>query len=179
MTAAHKVLLALFLAAFLTPLGLIAAYIWQAGLDLHQPTDAREWIKVCARSREDMYCKAAVRVLRGTSGPVVFLHPNKGNREIGDDLRRWKGRPPTATELEAVARANLFAAPAFRAGVMVSLDGQPRQVRIGLPNQRGAGQIGHLRFGLPVKSARVAQREGTVSLVLDPAQKQDFFLPAP
>ena len=41
------------------PLLLIGGYIWQAGLDLHSPSSVRGWIELCARGREDVFCKAA------------------------------------------------------------------------------------------------------------------------
>lgn len=173
-----KTLLFILAPVVLLPLLFVLAYVWQAGLDLHSPANARQWVKVCARSREDLYCKAAARVLRGTSGPIVFLHPNKGDHEITADLIRWKGHPPTREEAEAVARANLFAAPQLREGWAASLDGQRRQVKLSLPESRHLGQVGQLRFGLPAKSAVEAAREGTVYLVTDPAHQRDFFLPA-
>lgn len=175
MSGARRLLLVLAVLLLLIPVGLISAYIWQAGLDLQSPSNARQWIKVCARSREDLYCKAAARVMRETSGPVVFLHPNMGDRVIVAELVRWKGRLPTTAELDAVARANLFPVSRLTGGAVTSLDGQEREVVCGLPNQRRACRIDHLRFGL--QNQPRSPEDGAVYSVFDPQRVQHFFLP--
>lgn len=175
MWGARRLLFILAVLIALIPAGLIGAYILQAGLDFQSPANARQWIKVCARSLEDLYCKAAARVMRETSGPVVFLHPNMGDRVIVAELVRWKGRTPTAAELGAVARANLFPVPRLTGGVVASLDGQEREVVCGLPNQRRACRIDHLRFG-PQNQPRSLE-DGAVYSVFDPRRVQHFFLP--
>ncbi|MEF2280162.1 hypothetical protein V3W47_17860 [Deinococcus sp. YIM 134068] len=177
MLRARRLLFLLAVLIFLVPVGLIGAYIWQAGLDLQSPASSRQWIKVCARSREDLYCKAAARVMRETSGPVVFLHPNMGDREIVAELVRWKGRTPTAMELDAVARANLFPVPRLTEGVVTSLDGQEREVVCGLPGERLACRIDHLRFG-PANLPH-SPEDGAVYSTFSPQRSQHFFLPLP
>ena len=131
----RSVLLALA-AVILIPVGLIAAYIWHAGLDLNAPADTRAWIRVCARSRVDVYCKAAARVMNEAQGPLVFLHPNMSDHDITAELTRWKPGF-TASDVEAVARANLFPATSLKSGTYTALDGQQREVVCGLPD-RGA-----------------------------------------
>ena len=111
------------------PLLLIGGYVWQAGLDLHSPSSVRGWIELCARGREDVFCKAAQRVVRDVQGPVVLIYPGvTGDHDLLASLTRWKGRVPTAGELEALVRANLFEAATLQTGQMRSLDGQLRQV---------------------------------------------------
>jgi len=127
------------------PLLLIGLYIWQAGLDLHVPRDTREWVKLCARGREDIYCKALRSVLaRGVQGPIVVLYPGMtGDRDLTAALIVWKGRHPTERELEGLVRANTFAAAELNTGVMSSLDGQSHQLSCAADG-RGSCQIGQL-----------------------------------
>lgn len=161
--------------ALLIPLGLVAAYIWQAGLDLQSPASARQWIRVCARSRIDTYCEAAARVTREVDGPLVFLHPNMGDSQIAAALSAWQGRGPSAQEPDAVARANLFPVASLNPGIVTSLDGQERQVVCGLPNERRACRIDHLRFR-PQNQPRSAG-DGAVYSVFDSRHSEPRGLP--
>lgn len=155
--------------------GGLAIYLLRGGLDFYNPASAREWIKVCARSRADVYCNAAAHVLQETSGPVVFLRPNTGVREINAALNTWKGQPPTREEVEAIARANLFAASDLMTGTVRSLDGQVRKVACSTPDQRTRCRIGHLsgwRYTQPDRA-----EDGAVYLVVGPKGEMDFFPP--
>lgn len=76
---------------FLVPLGLLASYVWDPGLDLRNPSDAREWIRLCSKGREDLYCKVAWTVPRDVKGPIIFLIPNQGDRETTRDILEWMG----------------------------------------------------------------------------------------
>ncbi|WP_180970038.1 hypothetical protein [Deinococcus planocerae] len=132
---------------------------------------------MCARSRIDLYCKAAARVMREVDGPVVFLHPNMGDDQITEELIAWRGRPPTGAELDAVARANLFPVTRLTPGAVASLDGHNREVVCGLPNERLACRIDHLRFNL--RNQPRAPEDGAVYSVFGPQHGQNFFLPLP
>lgn len=125
------------------PLLLVGGYIWQAGLDLRSPSSSREWISLCARGREDLYCKAANRVVRReVPGPFALIYPGvTGDRDLKAALTAWKGRLPTADELEALVRANLFVGPGLKTGQMRSLDGQVWRVTC------AAGELARCRVG--------------------------------
>ncbi|GHG31650.1 hypothetical protein CBQ26_19480 [Deinococcus indicus] len=156
------------------PLLLIGGYVWQAGLDLHSPSSVRGWIELCARGREDVFCKAAQRVVRDVQGPVVLIYPGvTGDHDLLASLTRWKGRVPTAGELEALVRANLFEAAALQTGQMRSLDGQLRQVTCDLPDQRRGCSLDGLRV------VRRAEPWNDGALYLPAAQENrlDFLAP--
>lgn len=158
------------------PLLLVGGYLWQAGLDLRSPSSSREWLHLCARGREAIYCQAADRVVRReVSGPVVFLHPNAGDRDLMAALTVWKGRLPTAQELESVARANLFAASELRTGQMRSLDGQVRWVTCPAPDQRGACLIGPLRVSRHTQPRTPG--DGAVYSAFGPGAERLFLQP--
>lgn len=159
------------------PLLLMGGYLWQAGLDLRSPSSSREWIKLCARGREDIFCKAAQSVVaRDASGPVALLYPGiTGDRDLTAALIVWKGRYPTSEELDALVRANLFEASRLQTGQMRSLDGQVRQVNCGLPDQQAACRVGHLRV-VPHTRPRKPE-DGVVYQVSSPPGCLDFLLP--
>lgn len=159
------------------PLLLVGGYFWQAGLDLGSPPSSREWIRLCAKGREDIYCKAAYQVVeREGSGPVVLLYPGvTGDRDLTASLIVWKGRYPNSKELDALVRANLFAASELRTGEMRSLDGQVRQVTCGLPDQQAACQVGHLR--VVRRTTPRTPEDGVVYRHIGKADGSDFLLP--
>ena len=78
-------------------------------------------------------------------GPLVFLHPNMSDHDITAELTRWKPRV-TASDVDAVARANLFPAPSLKSGMHAALDGQPREVVCGLPDEQYTCRMVGLRF---------------------------------
>lgn len=177
MSNSLRLFLGLAALILLIPVGLGAAYMWHAGLDLQNPASARQWIKVCARSHIDLYCEAAGRVLREVDGPIIFLHPNMGDDQITAEMTAWKGRLPTPKELDAVARANLFPGSKLT-GVVRSLDEQEHQVVCGgLPNERLACRVGHLRF--IQRNQPRSSEDGAVYSVFGPQRQQNFFRPQP
>ncbi|MDL2345045.1 hypothetical protein QOL99_12910 [Deinococcus sp. MIMF12] len=150
-------------------------FIWQGGLDFHNPASARDWIRVCARGREDVYCKAAHRVMKDVQEPVVFLHPNAGDREITAALRSWKGGMPTQKELDAVARANLLRGRALRSGTMSSLDGQARRVVCPLPDKPAACRVGYVEVWR--RNQPQTSEDGAVYATVGSGRGLNFFLP--
>ncbi|WP_194165376.1 hypothetical protein [Deinococcus terrestris] len=160
------------------PLLLVGGYFWQAGLDLGSPPSSREWTRLCAKGHEDIYCKAAYQVVeREVSGPVVLLYPGvTGDRDLTASLIVWKGRYPNVKELDALVRANLFAASELRTGEMRSLDGQVRRVTCGLPDQQAACQVGHLRV-IPSTVPRTPE-DGAVYRLISSSGGPEFLLPA-
>ncbi len=160
----------------LIPLVLVLAYIWQAGLDLHVPRDSREWVKLCARGQEDIYCKTLRSVLaRGVTGPVLVLYPGvTGDHDLMATLIVWKGRPPTSTELEGLARANTFLADDLKTGVVRSLDGQVHQVSCAADG-RGPCRIGSLEVYR--HDQFTGSNAGAIYLPAGPVGSQSFLLP--
>lgn len=156
---------------------LIGGYLWQAGLDLRSPASSREWIRLCARGREDIFCKAAQSVVaREVSGPVVLLYPGvTGDRDLTATLAVWKGRFPTPEELDALVRANLFTAVELKTGQMRSLDGQVRQVRCPAPDQRGSCQIGPLKVQRHTRPRRA--NDGAIYVSFGPDTQRNFLPP--
>ena len=157
------------------PLLLVGGYVWQAGLDLRSPSSSREWIKLCARGHEDIFCKAARSVVaREVPGPFVLLYPGvTGDRDLTAALTVWKGHYPTSEELDALVRANLFAAAELRTGQIRSLDGQVQRVTCAA-DERGTCQIG------PLKVSRYTQprsaNDGAIYIPFNP-KRQESFLP--
>lgn len=149
----------------LIPLVLILASVQQGASQHPTPRDTREWIKRCAQN-PDAYCTALRSVVaRGVVGPVVVLAPaTRAGETRTAALTRWKGRPVTTEEVEALARANTFTSPDLHTGMIQSLDGQRRAVtcdggetcRIGSLFVRRSVQFPHLDAGavyVPVPAA--------------------------
>jgi hypothetical protein len=153
----------------------VDSYIWSAGLDFQNPSSAREWIKVCARSRIDIYCEAADRVLRNTEGPVIFLHPNMGDDEIASEMARWSGQTPTSAQADAIARANLFLGSALATGTMKTLDGQKRKIVCPAPDQKIACTIDSFRGG--VENNSHTSDDGSIISLNRSKTGEMFFLP--
>ncbi|WP_102125926.1 hypothetical protein [Deinococcus planocerae] len=159
------------------PLLLVGGYLWQAGLDLRSPSSSREWIKLCARGREDIFCKAAQSVVaREVSGPVVLLYPGvTGDRDLTATLIVWKGRYPSPEELDALVWANLFAAAELKTGQMRSLDGQVRRVRCPAPDQRGSCQLGPLKVQRHTRPR--SANDGAIYVSFGPDNQRGFLPP--
>ena len=166
---------------FLVPLGLGAAYLWQAGLDLRSPSDPREWIGLCARSRIDVYCRAAKVAMKDTEGPIIFLHPNKGDREITEDISNLTGGKPSQEFLQKLVRANLFEGSSLSHGKLKSLDGQEHSVNCRILNRRGICIIDGLIMGDRNNSSARIDVDGAVYLTSKPLNTSgyDFLLPVP
>ena len=116
-------------------------YIWQAGLDFGSPTSPKAWINVCARGHEATYCQTAARLVRDVTGPIVFIHPNKGDSEILADVVRWSGGKLDAAKIEQLVRANLFLRASLTSGQVVSLDGKSRIVKCTTPDSCFSGML--------------------------------------
>lgn len=105
------------------------------GLDLNTPSDARRYVRACARGADAVYCRAMQRVLAGVEGDVTVLLPNTGDMEVRaaleEDARktgRLDGPFETSAAGEAYARANIFLTSDLRTGTMTSLDGRAHDV---------------------------------------------------
>ncbi|MGY2896128.1 hypothetical protein [Deinococcus sp. UYEF24] len=158
------------------PLLLEGGYLWQAGLDLRSPSSSREWVGLCARGREDVFCKAAQRLMApDVAVPFVLIYPGvTGDRDLTETLRVWKGRYPTAQEMDALVRANLFQAENLNIGQMHSLDGQLWQVTSSVGSQ-GAYQIGPMKVYPHTQPSR--PDDGVVYFSSGPAEQQHFPSP--
>lgn len=111
----------------------------EVGLDLHTPSDAREYVRLCALGRDDIYCKAMLPTLRAVQGPVTVLLPNMGDSDrlqLMTDLLAAKGvtvadfRQDAALQA-AFARANVFALARLTTGTHRTLDGREHRVVCG------------------------------------------------
>ncbi len=106
------------------------------GLDLYSPTDARDYVRSCARARSDVMCRAMQPTLATVSGPVSVLLPNTGDTEREEALTRFlAGRGTTLAAFRrdaalqaAFARANIFPVAQLSAGTFRTLDGTPHEV---------------------------------------------------
>lgn len=116
------------------PVGIAALWAFGTpGLDLYTPSDAREYVRSCARGRDDVYCKAMLPTLRTVTGPVSVLMPNMGDTERTDlifKLLEQKGMSQLEflRDPSALARANIFALPALSTGTHRTLDGHAHEV---------------------------------------------------
>ncbi|PTA67984.1 hypothetical protein [Deinococcus arcticus] len=114
------------------------------GLDVYSPVSARDYVRSCARSATDVYCRALLPTLAAVSGPVTVLAPNLGDDERAALLGRLLAEKGLSTEAflrdeaakAAFARANIFAVDRLTSGLHRTLDGQPHQVRCALEGQR-------------------------------------------
>jgi hypothetical protein len=113
----------------------IAAFwaLYTPGLDLYTPSDARAYVRSCARGQDDVYCKAMLSTLRSVTGPVSVLMPNMGDSERTDlifKLVKQKGLSPLEflRDPSALARANIFALPILTTGTHRTLDGRAHKV---------------------------------------------------
>lgn len=101
------------------------------GLDLYSPTDARDYVRSCARARSDIMCRAMQPTLAAVGGPVSVLLPNTGDTEREEALTRFlAGRGTTLAAFRrdaalqaAFARANIFPVAQLRTGTLRTLDG--------------------------------------------------------
>lgn len=161
---------------FGVPLLLVGGYAWQAGLDLRSPSSSREWVGLCARGREDIFCKAAKHVVaREVTGPFVLIYPGvTGDRDLTAALTVWKGRYPTEQELAALVRANLFLTADLGVGEVRSLDGQLWQVSRPA-DQKGSYKIGPLRVHRHTRPAK--PDDGAVYVTLGPRGHTTFLPP--
>ncbi|GGR82774.1 hypothetical protein [Deinococcus sedimenti] len=106
------------------------------GLDLYSPTDARDYVRSCARARSDVMCRAMQPTLAATTGPVSVLLPNDGDDNREQALARFlAGRGTTLTAFRsepalqaAFARANIFPVAQLTTGTHRTLDGTPHEV---------------------------------------------------
>ena len=89
----------------------------QPGLDLHKPSDAREYVRQCARGYNADYCRALLSTLQTSSGPVSVLLPNQGDDDIMAELKAFLAEKGltladfrrNSAQQAALARANIFA----------------------------------------------------------------------
>lgn len=108
----------------------------EAGLDLRTPSDAREYVRLCALGRDDLYCEAMLPTLRAVPGPVSVIMPNTGDTErlaLLTDLLVAKGLTVAAFRQDpalqaAFARANIFPVGRLTTGIHRTLDGQEHRV---------------------------------------------------
>lgn len=154
--------------------GMFFSYFWESGLDLSNPSSTRDWIKVCARSRSDVYCKAALRVIRDVKGPIVFLHPNTGDVQIANEIKKWDNKTSKASELEDLARANIFLGSRLRTGIMKTVDGQEREINCSAPDARVC-TIDYLKGG--IRNNPRKDEDGAVYSVLGSNSSFNFLLP--
>ncbi|GGB56994.1 hypothetical protein [Deinococcus soli (ex Cha et al. 2016)] len=135
------------------------------GLDLYSPTDARDYVRSCARARSDVMCRAMQPTLATVSGPVSVLLPNTGDTEREEALTRFlAGRGTTLAAFRsdaalqaAFARANIFPVAQLRTGTFRTLDGTPHEVTCadqssGLGPDCQIGRLGgvdHLHYRKP------------------------------
>ncbi|AZI42941.1 hypothetical protein EHF33_09450 [Deinococcus psychrotolerans] len=163
----------------LVPLGLLASSVWNPGLDLRSPSDAREWIRLCAKGREDLYCQTARTVLRDIKGPIVFLIPNQGDRDTTRDILEWMGGKLNQSDLERLVRANLFAGSSLQHGPLKALDGQERNINCRVPNRRDVCEVDGLIVGGKANFASRNSADGAVYLATRRPNTKgyDFLLP--
>lgn len=114
--------------------------------------------------------------MRDIQKPVVLIYPGvTGDHDLQRLLIRWKGRFPTARELDALVRANLFEAARLQTGQIRSLDGQLRQVTCRLPDQRQNCRID----GLHVSQRGESWEDGTIYLPASHKGQLNFLSPLP
>ncbi|MPY65643.1 hypothetical protein F8S09_02895 [Deinococcus sp. SDU3-2] len=113
-------------------LALVLSGCGEPGLDLRTPSDAREYVRLCALGRPDIYCKAMLPTLREVQGPVSVI---LGGGTEG--LTRYlAGRGLTVADFQrdpalqaAFARANIFPVGRLSTGTHRTLDGKAHAVR--------------------------------------------------
>lgn len=112
--------------------------------------------------------------MRDIQKPVVLIYPGvTGDHDLQKSLIRWKGRFPTARELDALVRANLFEGTRLQTGQIQSLDGQLRQVTCHLPDQRRSCRIA----GLRVSQLSESWEDGTIYLPNSHKGQPNFLSP--
>ncbi|WP_339097678.1 hypothetical protein ACINK0_14505 [Deinococcus sp. VB343] len=135
--AAKGWLWALGAVILLVPLGLVGGYISQAGLDLHVPKDAREYLELRRRGHEDIAGKALWIEVRHFKGPLTVLMPGgTGDRDLTAELARYlakHGRAVGDLTNDPELRRRFFQAHAFalsdlQTGQLRTLDGTPYRV---------------------------------------------------
>lgn len=135
--AAKGWLWALGAATLLVPLGLVGSYIWQAGLDLHVPRDAREYLELRRRGHEDVAGKALWIEARQFKGPLTVLIPGgTGDRDLTAKLARYlakHGRAVGDLVNDPDLRRRFFEAHALalsvlQTGELRTLNGTPYRV---------------------------------------------------
>lgn len=113
--------------------GVICSAFLTPGLDLYTPSDAREYVKSCARGQDDLYCKAVLPTLRTVTEPVSVTTPNMGDTERTDLIFRLLEQKSVSQiqflrDPSALARVNIFALPMLNTGTHRTLEGRAHKV---------------------------------------------------
>lgn len=148
-------------------------YLGLPGLDFRNPGDSKEWIRACASSTEDNYCKSASRIVRGIKGPIIFLIPNTSEIYINEKILSLYGNL-SDEKIDLITRANLFRGSKLVTGNIQSLDGQIRQVRC-INQEPPVCSVDNLKVGLSNKPANLA--DGSVYSIAASSEGQIFLLP--
>ncbi|WP_291424611.1 hypothetical protein [Deinococcus sp.] len=152
--AAEGWLWALGAVILLVPVGLVGSYIWQAGLDLHAPRDAREYLELRRRGHEDVAGKALWIEARRFKGPLTVLMPGgTGDRDLSAELARYlakRGRAVGDLTNDPNLRRRFFEAHAFalgdlQTGELRTLDGTPYRVECKKAQTSHTCQIGQTK----------------------------------
>jgi len=120
-------------------LALVLSGCGEPGLDLRTPSDAREYVRLCALGHDDLYCEAMLPTLREVQGPVSVILPNTGDEDrlrLLTDLLAARGVTVAAFRQDAAlqaafARANIFPVQRLTTGTHRTLDGKEHRVMCG------------------------------------------------
>ena len=107
------------------------------GADFSSRDDVRQYIAACARSANDVYCKALLPTLQRIPGEVAVIMVDVGDDDRTAAIERELRRQNLDLEdflgsavADRFARANIFLAPRIRSDSMTSLDGLPTPLRV-------------------------------------------------
>jgi len=108
--------------------GVLASWFyWKSGSDLNEARTARNWIEMCARETDDIYCKLAYRLSEKAEGPLLLIHPNRGSRPVARDIQDIISKSGI-NEAENAIRANIFYIDTLKTGQIKNLNGSIRSI---------------------------------------------------